>query len=230
LGETVSPEEYQEPSVFGARLVGYQYVAFVDLLGFGARIQRDFDSALQMYNFIFSDEVINLREIFADVTVRVMSDAFILSASRLASLVRAVNILHFKTLFNDSLIRGGIGKGKHIEFAVEGSTYLVSQLQAVAIEKTIRYPCIALHENVTIPPEWWAPDVDVFLRPLLFFEGVRLVNPFNIMWGFSAMTRVARMRRESPEHYEKFDWFLRLYDAVKSRKPLLPPVAISSAE
>jgi hypothetical protein len=60
-----------------------------------------------------------------------------------------------------------------------------------------------------------------FQRPLLFFDDLWIVNPFGIMWGYSAMTRV-QLAERFPEHNEKYGWFLSLYEAVRDGHPLVP--------
>ena len=36
------------------------------------------------------------------------------------------------------------------------------------------------------------------------------------------MTRVNQLKEQYPEYAPKYDWFLRLYDAVSARAPLVP--------
>jgi len=80
------------------------FVAFVDILGFGHRVKEDFDSILTLYDeLIQSSELANaMRE---DVTVRVFSDAFLLTSKRLGSMIGVIQALHMQTLFHDCLIR-----------------------------------------------------------------------------------------------------------------------------
>jgi hypothetical protein len=129
-----------------------------------------------------------------------------------------------QTLFHDYLVRGGIGYGKHIEVSDKGNLYVVSQalVQAVEVEKIIKYPCVALHESVQVPADCWISEIENLYRGLLYFDGIRLVNPFNMAWGESAAIRVNMMLDECPEHRPKYEWFLKLFNAVMSDKPLIP--------
>jgi hypothetical protein len=49
-----------------------------------------------------------------------------------------------------------------------------------------------------------------------------IVNPFNRYWGQSAGVRVMDLRRGHPEHSQKYDWFLSLYDDVSRNEILIP--------
>lgn len=213
----------EQSSIFDGATVNQRYVAFIDLLGFGARVENEFDATVSLYQSVLNSADI-VRTMRDDVKLKVMSDAFIVTSESLGSMIGVIQALHMQTLFNDCLVRGGIGFGKHIETSDSENAYVVSQglVQAVSVEKQIRYPCVALHESIDIPSNWWTPHLNPFQRGLLFFEGIRLVNPFNIAWGQSAMTRVAFMPRDNPKHNEKYDWFLRLYEAVISGYPLVP--------
>ena len=62
-----------------------------------------------------------------------------------------------------------------------------------------------------------------FERLLLFYDGNWIVSPFNLLWGQSAMTRVAQLAHQFPEHSAKYDWFLGLYEAAAAGAMLLPP-------
>lgn len=212
------------PSIFDGGAVDQRYVAFIDLLGFGARVENEFDATVLLYQSVLDSADI-VRTMRPDVKLKVMSDAFIVTSEKLGSMIGVIQALHMQTLFNDCLVRGGIGFGKHIESSNSENVYVVSQglVQAVSVEKKICYPCVAFHESIDIPSHWWVPHLNPFQRGVLFFEGIRLVNPFNIAWGQSAMTRVASMPRDNPKHNKKYDWFLRLYQAVISGESLVPP-------
>jgi hypothetical protein len=122
------------------------------------------------------------------------------------------------TLLQDCLIRGGIAFGKHIESTNDQDFIVVSQalVHAVAIEKSIRHPCVAIHSSVQLPDWALDPRLHPLERGVIRFEGIQMICPFNPLWGHSAMTRVAMLYEQHPEHAEKYDWFLRLYDAFHS--------------
>jgi hypothetical protein len=89
--------------------------------------------------------------------------------------------------------------------------------KAAALEKKIKWPCVALHPDLEIPDYAWADD----RRYLLYFDGLRIVNPFNVAWYKSAGGRVRRMKKEHPAHAAKYDWFLRLFEAHATKR-LIP--------
>jgi len=210
------------------------YVAFVDILGFGSQIERNFETMLSVYENLVGDsqelhESLENTAAFLgmrlDVTLKVFSDAFLLTSSHLDGLIHAVKAIHMVTLFHDCLVRGGIAYGKHLEVNDSRNIYVVSQalVKAVGIEKKIRHPCVAIHDDVEIPGEWWDPACSNFQRGVLYFEGMRIVNPFNLFWGFSAMRRVRRLLDQYSQHSKKYQWFLKLYEVVGSDIPLIPP-------
>lgn len=206
--------------------VTQSYVAFVDVLGFSNLVEQEFETALGTYHQLV-ENVFSIKKHPSAVSVQVFSDSMLLTSSNLIDLVKLTQTLNFVTLVTDCLVRGGIGFGQHSVETHGRDTLVVSQAltRAVAAEKRVRYPCVELHESV-VPERWvWVNNADTFLRPILYFEGVRLVNPFNIMWGLSAQSRVRQMRARHPEHSDKYDWFLRLYDAVAARDilRLVPP-------
>ena len=202
--------------------VGTAYVAFLDVLGFSQRIENGFDEALGAYRELLRN--VEMFEPSSSISLRVYSDAILVSSPELVPVIKAVHTLNMLTLFGSCLVRGGIGYGLHAEEESGANTFVVSQAlsRAVEVEKRIRRPCVGLHASVDMPDIFWLNDADNYLRPLLFFDGIVLVNPFNIGWGVSARHRVAMMRDEYPEHSEKYDWFLRLYDAVSSGENLVP--------
>ena len=219
----VTSQEDERQSVFHGKSARPMYLAFVDILGFGDRVKRGFDEVLKVYDDVLHSAEI-LKGMREEVIVRVYSDAFLLSCERLGPLVGVIQGLHMQTLSHDCLIRGGIGYGEHIEAADDNNLYVVSQalVKAVDVEKSIKYPCVAFHPEIVIPQEWWKTNVHPIYRGVLCFEGIKLVNPFNRYWFQSSMTRVAMAKRETPEHKEKHDWFLRLYEAVASGQLLVP--------
>jgi hypothetical protein len=208
---------------FAGKEVDDLYVAFVDILGFGRQVLQNFDDTLKIYEDVLNSSAI-LKDFRQDVNIRIYSDAFMVTSKKLGSLIGVVQGLHMQTLFHDCLVRGGIGYGKHIEIHIEQDSYIVSQglVQAVEVEKRINYPCVALHDSIKVPQEWWNPEIHPVYRGLSYFEGIRLVTPFNIVWGQSAMTRVVQLTEQYPEYQDKYDWFLRLYEATFSGNPLVP--------
>lgn len=198
-------------------------MAFVDVLGFGAQVLNDFNNAFATYREILK----NWRwhyEFSADVPARIYSDAILLTSEHLGKLIGAVVTLNMVTLMGDCLIRGGIGWGQHIEVADGSNFYVVSEAltEAVQIEKTVKWPCVALSDKIAIPSHWWNPSVRNIERGILYFNGLTLVNPLTLSWGQSAQTRVCQLSNTYPEYQSKYDWFLKLTDAIFCDEPLVP--------
>jgi hypothetical protein len=202
-----------------------RFVAFVDILGFASHIANDFDKAKATYeefaSVVAAAESVNWP---ADVTIRVVSDSIVVVATEFSSIVRAVRELNVVALWADCLVRGGIAYGKHSERTDLLHTYVVSEplVHAVRLEKEIRRPCVAFHSSVSIPDGAWKFNCDSFLRPILYYDGVWMVNPFNMFWGTSAAARVNAMKERHPQHSDKYDWFLGLHKRVTSGGVLWP--------
>src|SRR6267154_3664762 len=112
LRRTFVPDSTQ--GIFAGVTVKPRYVAFVDILGFGRRVEDDFHSTLETYRAVLGSTDL-VREMRKEVAMQVVSDAFIVTSESLGSMVGVIQALHMQTLFHDYLIRGGIGFGKHIE-------------------------------------------------------------------------------------------------------------------
>jgi hypothetical protein len=138
----------------------------------------------------------------------------------LNDVIAAAQLLQWSVLFEDYLVRGGLAVGRHAEGHKAGIKFIVSSSvsKAAAVEKTVKWPCVALHPDIVVPDEWWLNDG----RPLLYFDGLRIVSPFNQYWFQSAMTRVSQLLDRYPEHAPKYNWFLRLYQAVENGDLLIP--------
>src|SRR2546426_6280629 len=106
------PAEFLTFRPFDGIVPGSRYVAFVDVLGFGAQILRDFDGAFRAYRALLDEWHTIWRPVRREVSVTTYSDALLITASGLGPLTAAVNGLSFVSLMNNALIRGGIGFGK----------------------------------------------------------------------------------------------------------------------
>ena len=203
-----------------------QYVGFLDILGWGRYVRSDFDNAVRVYDAILEPVDLILRQACTGkVSIRIFSDSILLVSSDLIPILTIANTLHFTTLFQDCLLRGGIARGKHVETGSQEQLYIVSEalVRAAELEKGAKNPCVVLDPRLdsqipaaalkTIPP---------FQRLILYFEGCWIVNPFSIMWKTSAATRVTQLKEQYPEYADKYDWFLRLYEAVSFGAPLVP--------
>jgi hypothetical protein len=204
--------------IFDRESVRGQYCGFIDILGFGDATQNDLPSVLSLYEELLEKTDL-LQASRPPVRVSVYSDSFVLVSPDLARLIMCARSLQFNLLFENCLFRGAIAYGDHAEGEKAGTRFIISAgiSKAAALEKKIKWPCVALHPDLEIPDEAWADQY----RHLLYFDGLRIVNPFNIMWYQSAGNRVRQMAKEHPEHMEKYEWFLRLFEAVATER-LIP--------
>lgn len=203
------------------------YAAFLDVLGFSAKTIHEFDDTVKVY-----EELINSwnyhYEYHQDVSLTIYSDSLLLTSAHLGHLVGAINTLHMVTTMADCLLRGGVAFGRHIELRDRENIFVVSEALTLAaqIERQVTHPCVAFHESVRIPEQWWVPyrpDVPNLLRPVLYFDNKRIVNPFNQFWYQSAAVRAGQLATKYPEHQRKYDWFLDLHIAVSESALMIPP-------
>ena len=212
------------PRILEPSKVSLKYVAVIDILGFSSRVLANFTSALETFEQVL-DSVGHVRTLIAGVELRIYSDSYLLISDSLPPVVRASQGLLMQTLFNDYLVRGGIASGQHIDVSHGGDVFMVSEavVKAATLEKTIKYPCIAVHPDTPVSDDWWSPAPRNLDRGLLYFGGVTVVNPCNVTWGTSAATRVLQMLEANPAHREKYEWFLELHQAIFSPVPMVPP-------
>jgi hypothetical protein len=205
--------------IFDRESVRGRYCGFIDILGFGDATQNDLPTVLSLYEELLEDARW-LEASRPPVQISVYSDSFVLISPELAPLIVCARSLQFFLLLKDCLVRGGIAYGDHAEGERSGTRFIVSAgiSKAAAIEKTVKWPCVALHPDLEIPDEAWAQEG----RYLLYFDGLRIVNPFSIGWYKSAGGRVRNMKKEHPKHSAKYDWFLRLFEAHATER-LIPP-------
>jgi hypothetical protein len=213
-------EQRQERiKIFDRDKVSGQYCGFLDILGFGAATQSDLPAVLTKYEELL-DKAEWLQSTRPKVRVSVYSDSFVLVSPQLAPLISAAQTLQWFLLLEDCIVRGGVAYGDHAEGERNGIRFTVSAglSKAASVEKTIKWPCVAIHPDVEIPDEFWVQET----RPLLYFDGIRMVNPFNRFWFLSASLHAKKLAKQYPEHAAKYEWFLRLYEAAKV-DPLVPP-------
>lgn len=221
-------QQLVEQDPFEGAIPEERFVAFVDILGFGAAVLRDFDSAVSIYRDILSRWRWQYK-FQPDVPMRIYSDALLLTSGSLGGLVGAIRTLNMLTLMGDCMIRGGIGYGKHIELSEGTNVYVVSEAltEAAKIEKTVRHPCVALSDRIEVPRSWWHPGARNLDRVLLYFDGLVIVNPLSLFWGQSAQMRAAQLAVAHPQHREKYEWFLKLTEAIFSSEQLVPQWALT---
>jgi hypothetical protein len=204
-----------------------RYVAFLDLLGFGSKVEQDMDGALRTYDAIFS----RIREIslglLRSTTIAVASDSVLLTSETLEEILHACHYMQHFALFHETLIRGGIAHGVHVEARSRRNLYVVSPalIQAVRLEHNTGHPLVVLDPAIEVPRSFYPyPGQHVLDRLLFFYDGCWVVSPFTRYFCQSAMTRVAMMMEDHPEHKAKYEWFLGLYSAVTAGEWLVPPI------
>lgn len=202
-----------------------RYVAYLDLLGFGGKVEADCKAALNTYDRIFA----RIREmsprLFKATTIAVASDSVLLTSTTLKEIARACHYIQHFALFEDTLVRGGVAYGVHIEARRGQNLYVVSPalVRAVRLEQSIGHPCVALDPGIKVPASYYPrPGMLPLQRLLFFYDGLWVVTPFTMYWAQSAATRVAMMLRDHPEHRKKYRWFLGLYRAVIRGDWLVP--------
>jgi hypothetical protein len=212
---------------FASTQATQKFVAYIDILGFSSRTMNNFEEASKLYDMVvdFIAVANDTTSQTIDINIRIISDSILLVSSNLVSVILGANIVQHAVLMCDLLVRGGIAQGMHREMTDSDNLYLASEalVKAVKLEREIKWPCVVLDDSLAPPPSVVLPLPDnSFLRKLLYVDGRWIVSPFNIMWGFSASTRVQQLREKHPEYSEKYDWFLKLYDSVRNGDPLLP--------
>lgn len=201
-----------------------RYVAFCDVLGFSNAVQNLFEETLSVYA-----EFMRLMRDWPmpeKAEVSIYSDSILIVADDLPSILHAVKNLWFATLTHDWMIRGGIAYGRYWEKRENGHLFVVSDalVRAVKLEGSVSYPAVAFSPEVELPLNLWVARFQhgPFVAPVLHFNGLSLVNPFNPYWFASAGMRASQLLVQFPEHEEKYNWFLALTEAVRRNDTLVP--------
>ena len=199
------------------------YVAFLDILGFSDAVRTRFEEILQIYEHLL-DKLRILRAVEIGVRIDVVSDAVVLTSGSLDALLSMCKYAQAITLLENCLVRGGVGFGKHVDVQDGDSRYIVSQalVHAVAIEKKIRWPCVAIDERIPLSLKYWFPRDEPIRRSVVHYEGLNLVCPLNLFWGSTALDRVQHMKERHPQHRDKFDWFLAFAEQILTGAELVP--------
>lgn len=208
--------------------ISMKYVAFCDVLGFSDAVLTRFDETIAVYRE-FSQSV-RKWPFPQNVTVSVYSDSILVVSDDLPSLLSALKSLCWDTLRHGWLIRGGVAHGRYWEQKERGNLFVVSDalVRAVRIEASVKVPAIAFSEEVVLGIEAWVPRFShgIFNAPILHFNGLSLVNPFNPYWFATARAKLANLLDRFPEHEIKYSWFLALAEAVERDDVLVPDLII----
>ncbi len=198
------------------------YCGFIDVLGFGAITLTNHQTAVDVYERLLERfERVASGFKAGDGKIRVFSDSFIITSEYPGYVIQAAHLLSWLLHQEGILVRGGIAYGAHVEAEKAGMILTVSTAltKAVRLEKSVKRPCVVIADDMELPDAVWFQEQAI----LHYFDGLRIVNPFSVMWFRSAGTQTRRLLKMYPEHAEKYKWFLRLYDAVNRRELLRPP-------
>jgi hypothetical protein len=192
-----------------------KYVAYCDILGFSKAVISDFEATKKVYQNLTKtlDSVLDKYKI--SVEAKIHSDAIMMVSDELPPLVSAIKTICFFTLQQNWLVRGGVAFGKHWEGDEDKNFEIVSEglVKAVKLEGAVNHPIIAISEEILLDHHHWIPHLEfpyLYGAPFLFYDDFTFVNPFNMFWFKSAIGKIEKMKRESPDHTSKYDWMLGL--------------------
>lgn len=229
MGDDIDKLE-QRPAASAAsptETIAERYVAFCDLLGFGARIAADFDKALEAYRD-FSQLLVGID--FTQVELTIYSDAVLMTSETLPPLLWAANGLWFAAMSHDLMVRGAITKGRVWQRRQGNHFFVVSDalVRAVKLEQSIGVPAIFVADDIEISDDYWMSRFarGLLSTPLLHFRDRNIVNPFGRYWFASAGVRASQLMTASPAHRDKYLWFLALFEAAQRDDDLVPPSAV----
>jgi hypothetical protein len=210
--------------VFEGLAIEKRYVAFLDILGFGAKVVNEFERTLELYQELIG--MMRMHEAIKapDTHMQIYSDSVVLVSSRLSSILQASQMVQCTMLQANCLLRGGVAYGRHLDVKNEGHTYIVSEalVNAVAMEKQIKFPCVALHKSIQIPDGWWQPEIPPIMKTVVHFRGLNIISPLNLFWGTSAVDGARYLKGENPDHAAKYEWFIGLCESILEGEQLVP--------
>lgn len=157
--------------------MGYSVVAFLDVLGFSAMVERDSTAIepqyLPMFVEVFGEVAKEARE---DISLRMFSDSIVieacLSPPNVVRILQVVSELQRRFLERHILLRGGIAFGKH--FMDDYVTFSQALVAAYGIESRIaRFPRVVVGDdllNYTWHHSDATPELHEKLRELLTID------------------------------------------------------------
>ncbi len=201
-----------------------RFVAFCDVLGFSNAVQDRFEETILIYTEFM--ELMRNWPMPEKAEVSIYSDSILVVADDLPSVLQAVKNLWFATLCQDWMIRGGIAYGRYWEHRENGHLFVVSDalVRAVKIESEVGYPAVAFSPEIELGLQYWVPRFErgALAAPVLSFNGLTFVNPFNPFWFASAGMRAGQLLARFPDHEKKYSWFLKLCEAIERDELLVP--------
>ena len=206
-----------------------KYVGFCDVLGFSSAVLTDFDATISLYQE-FRRDIRNMP--FSErAQVSIYSDSILVVSDELPAVLHTIVTLSWVALLRNWLIRGGVAYGRYWEEKESGNLFVVSDalVKAVALEKAVKVPAVVISDDISLGIDAWVPRFEhgVFKTPLLHFQGLNMVNPFNTYWFASAEMRAKQLLEAHPNHRDKYEWFLALVEAVAKDEILIPELAFT---
>jgi hypothetical protein len=206
-----------------------KYVGFVDVLGFGDLVLRDYSEASRTYGAIVRASRI-LRERFPKnmpayahhlSEIQFWSDSAVVVSSDLRAVIEGCQDLQTGALLAaHTLVRGCIAKGGHADYRTEGDTFVVSDALARAVrgEKAAHHPRIVLDRESGVEVEARALVFQGLSSVLYADDGYLMVQPFlpdyekrgdgdtnGVLWYGDILDDVVRKYSSSP-HRSKYEW------------------------
>jgi hypothetical protein len=204
--------------------VTMKYVGFCKVLGLPSAILSNFEATFAIFDQFRNDTRNWLPHSRSRVSI--YSESIIVVGNELPSVIRTIAALQWAALNHGQLIRGGVAYGRYFEESEDGDIFIVSDalVQAAAIQKSVKAPAVAISKDIHIDIEAWLPrfEFGVLNAPLLHFQELTIVNPFNAAWFTSAVHRVKQLVTDHPKYQDKYEWFLALADALARNDVLVP--------
>ena len=200
-----------------------RYVAYCDILGFSNLVIADFEKTLTIYGE-FKSELAKRQ--LGNLTVSLYSDSIIIVGDNVIEIAQTVQILLWTCLKYKWIVRGGIAYGKHWAESDSSNLFIISEalVKAAILEKTVKRPLIVVADEIEIGLEYWIHGFThrVFDLPIIHYENVNIVNPFNNYWFRSAEMILTSLKLSHPNHHEKYEYLLKLMDDIKQEKEFVP--------
>lgn len=214
------------------------YLAFLDVLGFGALVLRDWEQARSAYERLIraTDEAAGGTRL--NTSVQMISDSIIIKGPELWDVVQNTRFFLQGAVRSRCLIRGAIAAGRHVESRSGNNFHVISEalVRAAALEKTAAHPRVIIDpESVSEQDAWYSvapPGMSNVNRMVLWKDGYWSVNPFSLVWFRSAVEIVTEMREQNvgTRHQPKYDWFLHFAQDVAVGAPMLPCCPLPTAK
>jgi len=214
------------------------YLAFLDVLGFGSLVLRDWARARSQYEELIRATNEAAGGVRLNTTVQMISDSIIVKGSELKEVVLNTRYFLQGAVRSRCLIRGAISAGRHVEFSSSGHFQVVSEAlsKAATLEKVAEHPRIIIDSESIPDQDGWYETVprgrSNVTRMMLWRDGYWCVNPFNLAWFRSPVEIVTEMRQEhlGSKHQPKYDWFLRFAQDVAVGAPMLPACSLPTVK